>query len=86
MEQESLFPTEVRLRRIDPEDNVWRFYALTIEHTLFGEWAVILSWGRIGTTGHRRLDIVSGPGEALDVIGRIRNAKIRRGYVLVWSR
>ena len=86
MEQDSLFPTDVRLRRIDPEHNVWRFYALAIEHTLFGEWAVVRSWGRIGTTGHRRLDIVSGPGEALDMIGRIRDAKIRRGYVLVWSR
>ena len=56
------------------------FYAMTIQPTLFGGWAVVRNWGRIGTTGRSRLDIHYGPGEAIDAIGEIKSAKVKRGY------
>jgi len=47
--QFDLFPTEVLLRRIDPATNKWRFYHLSIEGGLFGDWCLVRRWGRIGT-------------------------------------
>eukprot|EP01037_Dinobryon_pediforme_P016622 gene16622-16803_t len=40
---------DVALRRIDRDKNMARFYAIAIERTLFGDWAVVRRWGRIGT-------------------------------------
>jgi predicted DNA-binding WGR domain protein len=79
--QSNLFPTEVRMRRIVPEKNMHRYYALSMQPTLFGEWAVVRNWGRIGTTGRSRLDIHNGPGEAIDAIAEIKSAKVNRGYL-----
>ena len=84
--QTDCFPTEIRLWLIEPNRNVWKFYNVTVERTLFDEWAVIRSWGRIGTTGSRRRNLVDGPGEALDMIGKISEAKTKQGYKIVWSR
>lgn len=81
MMQADLFPTEVRLRRVDPAVNMNRFYAMSIQPTLFGEWAVVRNWGRAGTEGRIRVDVVNGPGEAIDKIGRISRSKLTRGYV-----
>jgi predicted DNA-binding WGR domain protein len=80
MMQSNLFPTEVRMRRIEPEKNMHRFYAMSIQPTLFGEWVVVRNWGRIGTTGRSRFDIHNGPGEAIDAIGQIKSSKVKRGY------
>ena len=33
-----------------------RFYRVAIERTLFGEWALVREWGRIGNTGGQRLE------------------------------
>ncbi len=46
--QLELFANDVHLRRVDPNRNMFRFYAVTIEPTLFCEWAVVRQWGRIG--------------------------------------
>lgn len=42
------------LRRIDNSCNMARFYARSIECSLFGESILIRRWGRIGTHGQRR--------------------------------
>ena len=39
----------VHLRRIDPAQNMRRFYSLSIQPTLFGGASLIRDWGRIGT-------------------------------------
>jgi predicted DNA-binding WGR domain protein len=36
------------LRRIDPEQNLSRFYTLVIERDLFGQVVLVRPWGRIG--------------------------------------
>ena len=39
------------LERVDPARNMLRFYAIRIAPTLFGEWATVLEWGQIGSSG-----------------------------------
>jgi predicted DNA-binding WGR domain protein len=46
----------MHLRRIDPDRNMARFYTMSLQPTLFGEWALLREWGRIGSAGR----LVSG--------------------------
>jgi predicted DNA-binding WGR domain protein len=39
------------LERIDASANMARFYSVAVVPTLFGEWAVVREWGRIGQAG-----------------------------------
>ena len=39
----------VILRRVDPDLNVARFYALMIERDLFGTVRLVRNWGRVWT-------------------------------------
>ena len=39
------------LRRIDPERNMARFYAVSVELTLFEDYSCTRRFGRIGTSG-----------------------------------
>ncbi|WP_279629137.1 WGR domain-containing protein [Labrenzia sp. 011] len=41
---------------MDSTRNMERFYGLLIEPTLFGGFAVLRTWERIGTWGRTRLD------------------------------
>lgn len=74
-------PTDtIVLRRIDPARNMARYYALTLEPTLFGEVAVMRHWGRIGTRG-RSKSCFLGPMEAArTALCRQAERKKRRGY------
>ena len=45
------------LDRCDPDVNMARFYVLAIEASLFGDAALIREWGRIGTTGQRKIEL-----------------------------
>jgi hypothetical protein len=39
--------TVLTLHRTDPTKNLHRYYRLDVQRDLFGEWCVILEWGRI---------------------------------------
>ena len=41
------------LRRLDPVRNLARFYAATVQPTLFAQWASVKRRGRINTDGRR---------------------------------
>ena len=45
----------MRLERINPDRNEFRFYEVTIEPTLFGEHALLIRWGRIGKPSRQRI-------------------------------
>jgi predicted DNA-binding WGR domain protein len=45
------------LDRCDPNANMARFYVLSIEASLFGDVALIRELGRIGTSGHRKIEL-----------------------------
>ena len=43
--------TSIHLERREPARNIQRFYAITVTRTLFGSWAMVREWGRIGQRG-----------------------------------
>ena len=68
------------LRRVDPETNVARFYALMIERDLFGHVVLVRRWGRIGTRGRERSDPHETEAGAAEAMAKLAAAKRRRGY------
>jgi predicted DNA-binding WGR domain protein len=68
------------LFRVDPELNMARFYKLDVQPTLFGEWAVVREWGRIGRGGTVRSDAYDTIGAAEKARDRQWEIKSRRGY------
>jgi len=71
----------VHLHCIDPAHNKNRFYVLSLEKTLFGEWSVVREWGRIGSRGgQRRENWFMDPESARAFIGELAGAKRKRGY------
>lgn len=73
-------PVAVYLERVDADRNLARFYALRIEPTLFGDWALICRWGRIGARGQQQEQWWSTHGEAARALASHQAAKERRGY------
>lgn len=72
--QFDLFPTDLHLRCIDPASNKRRFYVLSVQRTLFGDW-VLVREGRIGRSGHRRQDHYPSAGPALDALQELARQK-----------
>ena len=70
----------VHLRRIDPAQNMRRFYTLAIQPTLFGGASVIRNWGRIGTNGQSMMETFDQADEAVSAKARLERSKRQRGY------
>jgi predicted DNA-binding WGR domain protein len=68
------------LERRNASCNMARFYVLAIEPTLFGEMALVREWGRIGSSGRRRLDLHSDRAAAAESLDAWLVRKARRGY------
>ena len=73
----------IHLTRIDADRNMARFYAMTLQPTLFGDWALVREWGRIGSAGR----IVSGrfasEQDAARALTEHLKAKLSKGYEAV---
>jgi predicted DNA-binding WGR domain protein len=72
--------SSVYLERHDPEKNMARFYRMTLAPTLFGEWALIREWGRIGSPGTVRETWFDTEMLALKEQQKLLRRKQRRGY------
>lgn len=72
----------VYLERIDASRRMARFYAIRVERTLFGDWAVIYRWGRIGARGRRQEECMATRKDATRAAARKLRGKEQRGYVL----
>jgi predicted DNA-binding WGR domain protein len=70
----------LHLRCVDPPKNKRRFYTMSVEPTLFGEWDLVREWGRIGRGGRVRHDGFSSVADALDALAALAKQKTRRGY------
>ena len=70
------------LERRDAEQNMARFYVLSMQPTLFGDTALVREWGRIGTLGQRRIELHAEPLAARMALSAWLNRKRTRGYVL----
>lgn len=68
------------LFRVDPARNMARFYQLDVQPTLFGEWAVVREWGRIGRAGTVRSTPYGTAAAAEAARARQLRLKERRGY------
>jgi len=74
----------VQLRRIRPEKNERRFYAMTVTLDLFGEAILVRNWGRIGTGGRLRRDVCADIVAAGAALNDLARRKRRRGYT-AWN-
>lgn len=72
--------TPVYLERREPARNRQRFYAILVTPTLFGAWALVREWGRIGQPGTVRETWFETELDALKVSAKLAHQKARRGY------
>ena len=75
----------VILERRDRARNMARYYAVRIEPTLFGHWAVIRQWGRLGASGQSRESWFTDLDSALADRAGWERRKRRRGYCSIES-
>lgn len=71
----------IYLEKRDPAKNMQRFYALHVTRTIFGDWALIREWGRIGSPGTVREEWYDTEEEALLAKSTLFKAKQKRGYI-----
>lgn len=67
-------------QRIDPAKNMARYYALSIQPTLFGETSLVRCWGRIGARGQEKVHVFAEEGPAICLFLEITRQKRSRGY------
>ena len=83
MTQLELFPEDIRVERVDPAANMYRFYRLRLQPDLFGGVSLLREWGRIGNQGRFMIDCFEDAGQAVDAMLSIYLSKQKRGYRLV---
>jgi predicted DNA-binding WGR domain protein len=57
-----------------------RYYCLTVERNLFGEWSLIRSWGRTGRPSRMTSELHATQQDARTALSRKEREKRRRGY------
>jgi predicted DNA-binding WGR domain protein len=71
----------IQLTRSNQPSNMHRFYAMHLAPTLFGEWALVTEWGRIGSPGTVREKLFETCGLAEAALSKSLKTKTRRGYI-----
>jgi predicted DNA-binding WGR domain protein len=66
--------------RKNPGRNMARFYAMSIEETLFGQVCLTRRWGRIGTRGRTVQHSFDDEWQAVGLFLELLRAKRMRGY------
>lgn len=71
-----------RFVKVDPAKDVRRWYVVAWGPTLFGTWAVIRAWGRLGSEwSQRRVQEFATQDEACAEAVAQAERRERRGYV-----
>jgi predicted DNA-binding WGR domain protein len=73
-------PYRLYIERKDAAKNMARFYAMSIEPTLFGDVCLVRRWGRIGARGQRMEHSFTREEEAVALFLSLLRQKRRRGY------
>jgi predicted DNA-binding WGR domain protein len=68
------------LDRIDPAQNMARYYVLSIEPALFDQVALVREWGRSGKPGGRRIELHANSRKARVALEAWLSRKMKRGY------
>jgi predicted DNA-binding WGR domain protein len=71
---------QVRFRKLDPEQNMKRYYCITLTKTLFDEWCIVRTWGRLGRGGQTRQLTLDCEREARTVFDRLVMKRQARNY------
>jgi predicted DNA-binding WGR domain protein len=71
------------LHRVDPDRNMARFYSMSVQPNLFGEWALLREWGRIGSAGRLVSGRFGSEQEAARAMAEHLKAKLSKGYEAV---
>jgi len=80
------FQQYARFERSDPATNRERFYLLAVQPTLLGDVALMRTWGRIGTNGHRLSSTFPDCVSAQQTVERLIRRRLARRYELVaWT-
>ena len=75
----------IHLHRRRPEQNMARFYAMTIERSLFGHFMLVRCWGRIGGHGQTKSEWFDDETQAKSRRDQLDRLKRRRGYQEAFS-
>ncbi len=75
-------PYQLYVERIDATKNMARYYAMSIEPTLFGQACLIRRWGRIGASGQKLVHHFQREEEAVELFLALLRQKRSRGYGL----
>ena len=80
------FTAYVRFESIDPAANRRRFYDLVWQPTLFGEGALVRTWGRQGQPGTTRATVYPDRDGAQAEIRQVVRRRLQHGYrVIAWQ-
>ncbi len=70
----------IYLERHDSARNMARFYCLTVEKNLFGEFSLVRTWGRIGRPSQSKIELHATEQDAQAAMIRRVQQKQRKGY------
>ncbi|MBZ9739769.1 MULTISPECIES: WGR domain-containing protein [unclassified Mesorhizobium] len=73
-------PYQLYVERTDPTKNMARFYAMSIEATLFGDVCLTRRWGRIGARGQAIQHHFKKEEDAVRLFLELLRNKRGRGY------
>jgi len=73
-------PCPRRFVSVDRAQNRARFYVLGLQETLWGEPALVCTWGRIGGPGRSLARILRSREEAEQVLSKAAARRMKRGY------
>jgi len=73
-------PYQLYIERTDPSRNMARYYAMSIEPTLFGAACLTRRWGRIGTAGQEKAHHFQREEDAVHLFLDVLRQKRARGY------
>jgi predicted DNA-binding WGR domain protein len=78
---DNLGPGMAFFTRTDIARNIRRYYHVTVTRTLFGEWALVREWGRIGLSGTLQHRSFANEQDARKEESRSIRRRLKRGYV-----
>lgn len=73
-------PYQLYVERTEPAKNMARYYAMSIEPTLFGNACLTRRWGRIGSKGQQMVHHFDREEEAVRLFLDVLRQKRTRGY------
>lgn len=71
---------KIEMTKVDPEQNMDRFYNLELTTDLFGRFGVERMWGRSGVWVRSKLEWFEEKSAAIDSIHLTTSNKVQRGY------